>query len=63
MDELKSVVAKAVKDALYYNSNGFGMDQMYHITDVSPLETQVKVWPNGRDQPPRYFTVKVSENQ
>lgn len=34
----------------------------WEVTKVSESNTQIKVWPDGKSRPPRYFTVKVTEN-
>jgi hypothetical protein len=59
MDNVKQAVATATRLALT-NAKGGLVSWRHEVTAVSPLETQVKVWPDD-GAPPRYFTVKVSE--
>lgn len=69
MDTVKAAMANAVRAALYYGGGGANplpgkglVSWRHEITAVSPLETQIKVWPDD-NQPPRYFTVQVKEAQ
>lgn len=60
MDIAKDAVSSAVRAALFKDSLVSWKTQ---LTVISPLETEIKVWPNGPDKPPRYFVVQVKELQ
>ena len=57
MNEEKKLVADAIANAV---EREFGGRKATSVSRLSPLETQVKLWPQG-DGAPRYFLVKVSE--
>jgi hypothetical protein len=60
MDGIKRDVARSVQRVI----KGLKLDyEDVEIVAIEDLITQVKVWPLGKDLPPRYFTVRVMEHQ
>lgn len=68
MERVKESIAGAVRAAIYTGSRGDhppigeGLVAWRHeMMVISPLVTQIKVWGDGPERPPRYFTITVSE--